>query len=273
MLERGILWDEAGVLWLGREGQDAYGRKNFLELASVFAAPPLFVVLHGRNELGAVDESTFLVRRDDGPPVLLLAGRAWRVTHLDWSRRRAFVEPAEADGRSRWRGQGQFLGFELCRAIRQLLAVDTVAPAWSRRAVAQVETIRSEFAWLAGDGANVLSSSGGEATWWTFAGGRANAALAHELARRSDTKVASDNVAVRFPPHLAIDAVAGCLEDLVAVDPAQVLPAVSEQALDGLKFSECLPPNLARHVVRTRLADVCGTAATLGRTTRTVMES
>jgi len=67
-------------------------------------------VLHGRHELGAMDESTFLVRRDDGAPVLLVAGRAWRVTHLDWRRRRAFVEPAEDEGRSRWRGQGQFLG-------------------------------------------------------------------------------------------------------------------------------------------------------------------
>jgi ATP-dependent Lhr-like helicase len=67
--------------------------------------------------------------------------------------------------------------------------------------------------------------------------------------------------------------VAGYLEDLVAVDPARIVPAVSEQALDGLKFSECLPPDLARHVVRTRLADVQGTAATLGRTTRSVIES
>lgn len=70
MLERGILWDDAGVLWLGREGQDAYGRRNFLDLVSVFTAPPLFTVQHGRRELGSVDQSTFLARRDDGPPVL-----------------------------------------------------------------------------------------------------------------------------------------------------------------------------------------------------------
>ena len=50
MLDRQILWDEAGVLWLGREGQDAYGRKNFLELVSVFTAAPLFAILHGRHE-------------------------------------------------------------------------------------------------------------------------------------------------------------------------------------------------------------------------------
>ena len=54
------------MLWLGREGQDTYGRKNFLDLISVFTAPPLFTVLHGRRELGFVDESTFLARREDG---------------------------------------------------------------------------------------------------------------------------------------------------------------------------------------------------------------
>ena len=124
------------MLWLGREGQDTYGRKNFLDLISVFTAPPLFTVLHGRRELGSVDESTFLARREDGPPVLLLAGRAWRVTHLDWKRRRAHVEPAEDEGRSRWRGEGQFLARELCGAIRRILAGDEVSPRWSRRAVA-----------------------------------------------------------------------------------------------------------------------------------------
>jgi ATP-dependent Lhr-like helicase len=211
-----------------------------------------------------------LPRSDDGPSVLLLAGRAWRVTHLDWRRRRAFAEPAADQGRSRWGGQGQSLGFELCRAIRQLLAVDTVAPEWSRRAVTQMEAIRSEFPWLAGDDANILGLSGGEVAWWTIAGGRANAALDHGLACRSGTRVASDSLAVRFPRHPRIDAIASHVEDLVVVDPAQIVPPVSEPALDGVKFSECLPPDLAIHVVRARLADVRGVEATLGRDTRTV---
>jgi ATP-dependent Lhr-like helicase len=208
-------------------------------------------------------------RSGDGPPVLL-AGRAWRVTHLD-QRHRGFVEPADDEGRSRWLGQGQFLGLQLCRAIRQVLAVDTIAPGWSRRAVAQMEAIRWEFPWLAGDDANILGSCGGAVAWWTFAGGRANAALAHELARRSDTRVASDNLAVRFPPYLTIDAIASHVEDLVVVDPARVVPLVSEPALDGLKFSECLPPDLVMHVARVRLSDVRGVEAALGRDTRTVI--
>jgi ATP-dependent helicase Lhr and Lhr-like helicase len=250
MIERQILWDEAGVLWLGREGQDTFGRKNFLELLSVFSAPPLFAVLHGRHELGSVDETTFLGRRDDGPPVLLLAGRAWQVTHLDWKRRRAHVEPAEDAGRSRWRGSGQLLGNDLCGAIRKVLADDAARPGWSRRAVARMETIRAEYPWLTGDEANVLLVTGEEVSWWTFAGGRANAALAYELATRLDTKVTSDNFAIRFPPGLGAEAIGPALDGPRAADPASFVAPASEQAIDGLKFSECLPRDLAARVVQ-----------------------
>jgi ATP-dependent helicase Lhr and Lhr-like helicase len=77
-IERQILWDEAGVPWLGLQAQDSFGRKNFLELLTLSSSPPLFTVLHGRHELGTVAKATFVGRRDDGPPVLVLEGRVWR---------------------------------------------------------------------------------------------------------------------------------------------------------------------------------------------------
>jgi hypothetical protein len=193
-----------------------------------------------------VDEATFLGRRDDGPPVLLLAGRAWRVTHLDWKRRRAQVDPAEDAGRSRWRGGGQLLGHVLCRSIRKLLADDAPRSGWSRRAVARMEVIREEYPWLRGDEADVLLFSGEESAWWTFAGGRANAALAHELGTRLDAKVTSDNFAVRFPHHLRDAAITAAFDGLRGVDPRTLVAPVSEQAIEGLKFSECLPPPIWR---------------------------
>ena len=222
MLDRGILFDEAGVLWLGVEGQETFGRRNFLDLVSVFTSPPVFTVLHGHAEVGSVDESTFLARREDGPPVLLLAGRAWRVVHLDWKRRRAHVEPAEEAGRSRWRGEGQFLGHALCRSIRGVLAGDDASPRWSRRATDRIADLRLDFPWLDRRDDNVLVSAGGVLTWWTFAGGRANAALAQELSRRLDARAGSDNLAVtlgRPPDPGAVAAVIADLRDLAPYVP------------------------------------------------------
>jgi ATP-dependent Lhr-like helicase len=270
MLDRQILWDEAGVLWLGREGQDAYGRKNFLDLISVFTAPPLFTVLHGRQELGFVDESTFLARRDDGLPVLLLAGRPWRLTHLDWKRRKAYVEPAEDEGRSRWRGEGQFLSHELCRTIRGVLAGDDAGLYWSRRATARIREVRDEYPWLDCREDHVLVASGVDLTWWTFAGGRANAALAHELSRRLGLRVSGGNFAVKFESPPDRGEVERAILGLGEADAPGIVPAVNDSALDGLKFRECLPTDLAIRVVQTRLAATNAVAATLRLPTRIV---
>ena len=51
------------------------------------------------------------------------------------------------------------------------------------------------------------------------------------------------------------------------------MPQASEQALDGLKFSECLPPELATRVVQARLAGARCVALVLGRPMRIVYES
>ena len=105
----------------------------------------------------------------------------------------------------------------------------------------------------------------------TFAGGRANAALAHELANRLDAKVASDNFSIRFPPGLGADAIGPALDGLRGADPGSLVAPASEQAIDGLKFSECLPRDLAVRVVRARLADERGVAGVLGWATRKVV--
>jgi ATP-dependent helicase Lhr and Lhr-like helicase len=82
MLETRILSEDQGVLWLGTKGEETYGHRHFMELLSVFASPPLFSVLHGRQELGFVDEITFLGKTEN-QRILLLGGRPWQVNHID----------------------------------------------------------------------------------------------------------------------------------------------------------------------------------------------
>ena len=59
MIASQILWSDQGILSFAPEGEAKYGRKNFMELLSVFTSPPLFQVMCGRKELGFVHESTF----------------------------------------------------------------------------------------------------------------------------------------------------------------------------------------------------------------------
>src|SRR5206468_4044873 len=52
MIERGLVFEDAGVLSMGPEGERMFGRRHFMELMSAFLTDPLFVVRHGRAELG-----------------------------------------------------------------------------------------------------------------------------------------------------------------------------------------------------------------------------
>jgi ATP-dependent Lhr-like helicase len=268
MIDKELLWDEAGVLWLGRAGESGYGRKNFLGLVSVFTFPPLFRILHGNSELGFVDESTFLVRSPGDPLVLSLAGRSWRVEHVDWKRRKAHVSPAEERGRSRWRGEGQFLSYRLCREIRKVLAEDTKSPDWSRRATDQIDVIRADYPWATEIPDNMLVIDRDQSTWWTFAGGLSNSALAGELSQRLGSHFKADSFAIRCPSGLRIERVEEAIHELSYLSAPAIQPAIDESALDGLKFAECLPEELAGRVIRLRLTDEEATRDTLMRPTR-----
>jgi ATP-dependent Lhr-like helicase len=272
MLEKEILWDEAGVLWLGRQGQDSYGRKNFLELFSVFTSPPEFIVLYGKQELGSVHEVTFMARQDEGPVVLLLGGRSWRLTHLEWKRRQAFVEPNDQGGRSRWWGQGQVLSHALSQAIRAVVASEGEEVYWSRRARQQMAEVRLDYPWASAEHTSLVLTPNGEWHWWTFAGGKANAGLAHGLSGTLRARVSWDNFAVRIQGEPRADEVAAAIDSLRAAVRDEVVAAVDERALEGLKFAECLPPGLADAVVRARLADPWAVANILGNAVRTVFD-
>jgi ATP-dependent Lhr-like helicase len=270
MLAEGILSEDEGILWLGRKGEEEFGRRNFLELFSVFTSPPLFEVRHGRQELGFVDQTTFLSRQD-GPRVLLLGGRAWRVTHLDWTRRIAHVEGTEETGRSRWRGTGPPLGFALCQAMRRLLVGEEVSPQWSRRAQARLAESREEYSWVRPEGPTLLSRPSSGVELWTFAGTRANAALAGELSRMCGGRVDHDALAITVERAEGLPSIERAVEELGLRDPSSMMPAIEEAALGGLKFSQCLPKELALATLASRLRDEPAVRAVLSQPMRVVI--
>ncbi len=254
MLDRGILWEDAGILAFGQEGEANYGRSNFLELFSVFMAPPQFTVLNGRQEIGYVDEMTFL-GTTDGPRVLLLSGRAWRVNYIDWPRRKAYVEAINARGRTRWKGEAQAFGFELCQAIKQILVSDSTPPEWSDRTNRQLQEIRAEYDWLDAQASVCLPGRNDEFEWWTFGGRRANATIAGSLSQELGSQVVATNFLIKFESGVGLDAIRVAIEAVDKQDVNFMRPQVDEAALRGIKFVDCLDPELAIAMLQTRLSD------------------
>jgi len=254
MLATQILSEDQGVFWLGSKGEDTYGRRHFMELLSVFTSPPLFLVLHGRQELGFVDEITF-VQKADVPRIILLGGRAWQVNHVDWQKRIAYVESTAAEGRSRWQGEGQALGYELCQTIKRVLRERAERDCWSRRARERIAIIREEFPWLESDSSVIVADSNGTAKWWTFAGGRANATLANEVGTKKRFRVQHDNFTVSFVSNVQSEEIESTIAEIRSRARTGMCAGVDEQALGGLKFSECLPQQLAFEMLQKRMTD------------------
>jgi ATP-dependent Lhr-like helicase len=271
MIEQGLLIDEAGIVSVGAEGERSFGYRNFIDLFSVFNSPPLFTILHGRSEVGQVHEVSFQ-RSGKDQPVLLLGGQNWLVTHIDWVRHIAYVTPSSDPGRSRWLGDGLALHFRLCRAIKGVLAGDEVRAELSRRARDKLDRLRAEFAWVEEGHTAVVREASGRTRWWTFAGLRANTALSGFLGQLADSSGAWGNLAITLVPDVKGNDLqsrlgGASLEAIIAEMP------VSDAAIEGLKFSVCLPPLRARQVLRSRLVDVEGIRSCLEQPITTVASS
>lgn len=268
MIERGMLFDDEGLLWVGPEGERSYGYRNFMELFSIFTSPPLFAVFHGRRELGQVHESSFH-SQEGKDPILLLGGRAWRVTHVDWAKHEAFVEPTDEKGRSRWLGEGRALGLDLCHAMRDVLAAETCAATLSQRAAEALAKLREDFAWIDAESTALVRDPDGSARWWTFAGLRANAALAHALGALAEAG-RPDNLSIPLVGSVSLEELRDHLRELTPEAVAAMTP-VAPDAIEGLKFSDCLPVKLAGGTLTERITDPDGTRSVFAEAVQEVV--
>ena len=272
MIETEILSDDSGLLWLGAKGEQTFGRQNFMELFSVFMTPPIFRVLHGRQEIGQVDESALLAKQD-GPRVLSLGGNAWKVNYIDWQRKIAFVEPTDVLGRTRWPGSGLGLSYKICRAMQSILCRSDQSDRWSKRCKAEIERLRDDFSWLQADSTSLLLESGDRWSWWTFAGAKANATLAYYLAQDIKSTVSSDGFSLKFSEGVTSDQIQTAQQVLMQAGPADLRPVAHEKAIRGLKFSDCLSPRLADEVTSMRLRDDAAVASVLHEQIRVIIPS
>ncbi len=253
-----FLDEDSGMLFIGPTAERRFGRRNFLELTSVFTAAPEMKVMLGRKEIGSVSPLTVTAPLPPGQTrTLLLSGRSWLVTAIDWRSRTIQVTEHHGVGRSRWAGGAPIQGFELTRACRDVLLGANPPVELSRRASTALERVRVERAEHVDSAGLVLSGSGVDQTWWTFAGTKANTSLAAALTAVG-IEATSDAEALRAE-GLTVRTIR-TLVSILAEDPPT--PEIDERALEGLKFSVALPVRLAVSTLAGRCTD-SGVAAAI----------
>lgn len=256
-----ILSENDGLLWLGRDGEQTFGRKNFLDLLSVFLSEPQLKVFHARQELGQVDQSLFLMQREilnkrGGESIVLtLGGRHWQVQSVQFKAKTIQVIPTDHPGKSRWLGNGRPTSFELAQAIRGVLCEAEPSSRWSSRARKVMEQLKGQGNAPA-DREILANVHQDTLTLWTYAGHAGNLVLAQRLEAFGLTNVRSDPYSVTctwlessatLPAFLA-DAL-GAIDDTVAT-------LISDEMLTELKFAQCLSSRMAKDLLAARGVDI-----------------
>ena len=260
LVEQGFIDQDGELLFIGPTAEQRFGYRHFMGMTAVFTAPPQFTVLAGRQEVGRTDPM-LLTEKTDGPRLLLLGGRSWRVTWTDWKRRRCYVEPVPGGGKARWLTPGvSGASFALARAARDVLLGADPPVALTQRAKRTLADVRGEHVPTVHPAGSVIVRAGADVRWWTWAGYRANATLAATLSGLTDDVQRFDDASIRMRADLTREMWKAGTADATE---RLCLPEVDQRALAGLKFNEALPERLATATLAARLADIDSAARVL----------
>lgn len=220
-------------------------------------------MLHGNQEVGTVDQGNFLTHVE-GPRFIGLAGRTWRVLHVDWKARKAHVEPDGTGGKTRWMGGSPGLSFKLAQAIQQVAAEETVPAYLSKRAIEALKEIRDDFAWVRLDHTHLLpAKETGRTEWWTFAGQQVNDTLADLLRHRCEIVTEADSLTIQL--RVDMNRARESIEKLRGLADAEITIQVDFEAESAFKFAEILTHQLKGNLVNGRSVDTLRTRQVLGR--------
>lgn len=233
------------IVRVGPRLEREFGRGHYRDLLASFSGSMLLTGKHGNAEVGYIDPTVLTGEQENR--LILLAGRSWRVTGIEWSKKTVWLEPAKEGGKARWMGGARSLSREVCKGIRTMLAEG--APTLitlSQRAKAALQFIQDDM--CISSGSHFIASRPEEATvrTWTFAGTRANRTFARNAAG-AGSKVKFDALSVQAP--------ASMLEP----EPNALLALTDDELsvfAETIKFSSCLPRNLLAETVLARAFEV-----------------
>lgn len=273
MVTHRFLARAAGLLVLGPAAERRFGRYNFMDLYAVFSSPQSYAVQTAEGSpVGTLDQD-FVDRLVEQVSAFLLGGRPWAVDRINHSDRIVTVFPAPRGVEPTWGGYlPQFLSFEVCQRIREVLRGDSLPPYLHESARTCLADMRERFARVVAPGHSGLEQDEGEVRWWTFAGGRVNGTLKHALrAAGGDWKVVTDNFAVKVRAEdIHRDDVAAALarlrEPTVWEDEAwwrSVRDDLPSYRLS--KFQDAMPDAAVREMLGQWLLDVAGAREAAGQ--------
>jgi len=178
LVKDNFLFYEDGFLSLGEKAEKVFGRKNFMEIYSVFSSPIEFQVytISGTG-IGTVQQE-FAESLFAGQSSFVLAGKAWLVERIEWSESKIIVSMAPAGVTPLWGSIfPKILSKDLCRKIYSILTKGEEYSYLDERAKATLKQIQKDKENFLRSSLAPIYFSNDEILWWTYAGGRINHTL------------------------------------------------------------------------------------------------
>jgi len=247
MLALGFLMDLDGVLQIGPMTEKQFGRAHYKALLASFTGAELLLGRFGSAEVGYIDPT--MLTGDKEGRLILLSGKSWRITDVDWNKRLVWLEPAREGGKARWTGSGRTLSREIAqgilRGLQQGVGAHTVI---SRRARGQIEQIMEDVPDAPmGSSFSITRTDAGGARLWTFAGTRANRTTARQIQPLVEVRRV-DAVGLDLKTPIAL----GSLRADVLTSEMVLTDSEIGELAKSVKFSECLPPTELVQVIQSR---------------------
>jgi ATP-dependent Lhr-like helicase len=242
LVQHAYLYAAEGLVRIGPRTEREYGRGHYRDLLASFSGAQLLTGRHGSAEIGYIDPTA--LTGEDPQPRILLSGRSWLVTEIEWSKRVVWLEPTKEGGKARWMGGARSLSREVCQGIRAALSNGLPSNVQlSQRAKLELASLTEELAISAGTHF-MYRLDEGKARTWTFAGTKKNRTYARAAAMGC-TRVKFDALSVEAPAsalHL-------CLGQGMSL---YLTPDEQASYAEGIKFSACVPPVLLGRTIFTR---------------------
>jgi len=278
LLSKNFLHDDGGMYSMGLEAEKAFGRKNFMEMYSVFSTPLEFEVIGLSGDIIGTIEWDFLEKLLEESSAFYLAGRSWLVERIEWKKKCVKVAPAPAGKVPKWGGiSPSFLGYKLCRKMRDVLVSEADYSYLDMQSKQLLGLMRDDqqsylskaFAPIEHDDKGII--------WWTWAGGNINNTLRTVLKIELGIDIQASNECVTakngtLTRHEYEDVIKkisapGYWDDIELL--REIYTLVPNYHLS--KFQPYLPEDLKLKLVAEKVFDFEGTIAFLEANRRAMM--
>lgn len=122
--DQGYLEKTEDLILFGDDGEDEFGKQNWLKIFSVFDVPPAVKVVKDDQEIGTLD--SWWVYNKKLPFVFSLAGRRLRAKRLDEDSNVLYVEEAPEAIPPSWASQGPGIDLNVAQEMLEILLNDDV---------------------------------------------------------------------------------------------------------------------------------------------------